>query len=329
MNMIFKTISGVLLILFFANGVLFAGNELTVPVDGEQLYNVLVTAQKKNTDAENMICNALSKIHIKDAIRIVAVNFKGTGAVVQPDVEVKGDKISLTLGAVLEFDIEKYKQNVMAPLREVLKQVSTNGGKEIIPNISHEVEVEKERMKYGNISYQKLSCFHYQRMDVRFYTIVLNVLPNPSCIFKSTYEAYKLNVTSKIYYAILHKIAEGNRFVVHFVFKDEAGQEVFHEQCWGMKTHSGMDNIASNLGGPQFGCEYALFLPWGDFRGLLPLLISPETMFENTNIKDGYDKAWVKCQIEADASTIKRIKSYEIFIEEAKIDTKIKRKRGR
>ncbi len=321
MNMMFKTISSALLILFLASGVLFAvNNEQTVPVDGEQLYNVLLTEQKKNKDAEDMVCNALAKIHIKDLLRVVPVNSKGeTGAGVQPDLTVDGDKISLSIGAVLEFDINKYKQNVMTPLREVLKQVSTNGGKEIIPNVGDKIE-GRVWTNYNKYPFQK-ARYNGDRMDGSYFTVILNVLQNPDSIFKSTYEGYYIKISPKMNNAFLKKMAEATQFIVHFVFKDEAGQEVFHERYWGMQSRENCNNI-EKLKDIYNYCEFAMFIPWSgnkiyEKRSYLPLLISPEIY--NRNDGYGYNKKLLTCFINAEAPIIKRIKSYEIFIEEATV----------
>ena len=149
-----------MLLLFQSIGVVLAGNELTVPVDGEALYNVVFTAQKQNQDGEAMLINALSKIYVKDVLKVTPVNAKGDrGTGVQPDIEIKGDTIKLRLGALLEFDLEKYKNGVLSPLQDVLKKVSLNGGERIDAKLyqkyqEKELRVNQQSWEYGNIQYK-------------------------------------------------------------------------------------------------------------------------------------------------------------------------------
>ncbi|MBQ7179362.1 MAG: hypothetical protein IJS08_18235 [Victivallales bacterium] len=316
MNMMFKTISSALLILFLANGVLIAGNEQTGPVDGEQLFNNLLPAMEKKDYKENMFVNTLSKIHIKDVLKLVPVNSKGeTGASVQPDVIVRenDDNFYLTLGVMVEFDIEKYKQNVMTPLREMLKQISDKREEEIILK-SDKVKIEK-KMIYGNISCTRatyvdecrdIKCFKVsddQEMD-----IILNVLPKTSCIFESTYEGYKLKLTRKMEEAIYGKMYGCMRYTVHLVFKDDEGRVIAH----GDEGHRGF------LGHGE------LFIGLGGCIKEFPMLISPEMHFRNfyqdrivRDIAQEKDVFEFSFKInKKDASVLKKIKSYEFFIDD-------------
>ena len=327
MNMFFKTISGVLLILFLANGVLFAGNELTVPVDGEQLYNVLFTAQKQNQDGESMLIQALSKIHVKDVLKVTPVNFKGErGANVQPDMVIKGEEVILSLGALLEFDLDKYKKSVVAPLQEVLKKVSPSGGERVT---SDNDKNHKKQWKYGNQPYMSNLSPDYRFSN--YYGkgfIILNVMPIESNIFSSTYEAYKVNVTNNLKRVFQQKLNEANGFSVHFVFKDDMGQEVFHEifkditenkirkMAFSVKDNKKMMTGICEL--DRYGAKRALFYVIRSESYNLPIVISPEIQVRGGSTDDKFtNNSLAICVFKAKASEVEKIKSYEIYIEEA------------
>ena len=333
MNMIFKTISGVLLILFLANGVLFAGNELTVPVDGEQLYNVLFTVQKQNQDGENMLIQALSKIHVNDVLKVTPVNFKGErGANVQPDMVIKGDDVILSLGALLEFDLDKYKKSVVDPLQEVLKKVSPRGGERVT---SDNHKIYKMQWKYGNQPYMSNLPYMSLGNDWRFSNyygkgfIILNVMPTESNIFSSTYEAYKVNMTSNLKRVFQQKLNEANGFSVHFVFKDDMGQEVFHEifkditknkiskMAFSVKDNMNMATGIYEL--DRYGAKSALFYVISKSGSYdLPIVISPEIQVRGGSSDDKFtNNSLAICVFKAKASEVAKIKSYEIYIEEA------------
>ncbi len=314
------------LVLLLCTGILFAGNEQIVPVDGEKLAATLLNAQKAEDDAEEKLLATLSKLHVKDALSVKAINSNGQiGASVQPEIANKNGKVEITIGALLEFDLDKYKSNVMLPLQQVLKQVSTGEVKTFTPRIErYFIEIDNMSWEFGNVKFKHAKRLNLRLDNVGNCEVILNVLPNPTNIYASKFEAYNVRMTDKLQTAFLEKIAEANLFNINFVFKDEAGQELFHETYQAMKEgmiSRDIYNIKQNEEGQRPGAEYAMFFT-GRFykRTYLPLMISPEIQGPLTGADpDGRDKQLVICRFEADAATASKIKSYDIFITEPEL----------
>ena len=111
-------------------------------------------------------------------------------------------------------------------------------------------------------------------------------------------------MTDKLANVFKTKIWEATNISVHFVFKDEMDKEVFHKS-YVLHRHSDNESF-----------ERPLFFSYSRNHKLLPMLISPEIGIGFA--QEGQDKKMVYCGIEANSSEVKRIKSYEIYIEEAR-----------
>ena len=315
------------LVMLFFTGLSFAGNELIVPVDGEKLVAILLNAQQTEAEAEEKLLAVISKLHVKDALRITPIDSKGNkGETVKPELENMNGKVKVTMGAVLDFDLDKYKNNVMLPMQEVLKQVSKGEPKKFTPKVEkYYLEIDEMSWEFGNLGFNRVKNLDRRLEGVGDCEIILNVFPNTANIFASKYESYNVRMTDKLETAFLQKIAEANLFDIHFVFKDNAGQELFHETYQALRKglyESLKSKTENNAKGPRADAEYALFFT-GRFykKTYLPLMISPEIQgpFTSSNTY-GQDKQLVICSFEADAANAGKISSYEIFVTEPEFE---------
>lgn len=316
-----STIRVFVLLAFLVQFVSFAGNEIMVPVDGMKLYNAISASQEKNTAGEEMLVKALSNIHVEDIIRITPVNSKGEkGAAIHLDIEPDGANVTLRIGALLEFDMEKYKTKVAEPLQKILKQISINGGKMVKPTKPETGSYAKWKLNHYTLQYGEIENIEadgpiFNRIPPLDYSkgnrVGLNVEPNLSNIFDSTYEFYDLNLTDKIAKALIEKLLEGNTYDVHFVFKDETGKEVAHEIYQAMTN--GDTNLKLEIKLARDNTSYTMFMP--AHQKCFPFLITPEF---KTAWHKWEDKTLIICEVSLKASTAKTIKSYEIFIKSIK-----------
>ena len=102
-----------------------SGEKYYFPLDGEKLFFLRMTQVNRDMSGFQMLDNALSKYDVSKIIKLSPASPDGSKASEwKPIINTEEDgEISVTIGVLLEFDIEKYKEMII-PLKDVLEKIS-------------------------------------------------------------------------------------------------------------------------------------------------------------------------------------------------------------